>query len=185
MWNQGRITKNQNALLKLNRSLWNKKLLTGTAAIINNGTINILDSYYNYDTIRGITGKISVQDSSVNYGRMMQTFDFCDFTPSPAPNIDYNYGTISPGITYCLFNELNEFSADNFILFPNPVSTQFKINLPGTEEYEIIIRSIDGKEIIRSSKVKIFNTTQFSTGLYFVTVKYNSVIVTKKIQIIN
>lgn len=184
MWNQGSITNNLNALLTLNKSLLNMKISAGTASINNNGRIKILDSYYNYDTIRGIAGGITVQDSSVNYGFMLQTFDFCDATPSPSPNIDYNFGTISGGITYCVNTKIEESKFENVVVFPNPASTQLSINLGGLKDCKIMFYSSNGK-LIANNISDVFDISELSPGLYFVSIWHDNEFIIKKVQIIN
>ena len=60
------------------------------AAFSNHGLVEIGGSFYNFITVYGLsTGQFIVQDSSVNYGEMTGSFDFCDATPPPSyPYID-------------------------------------------------------------------------------------------------
>lgn len=184
MWNLGKITNNANAYLTLNKSLLNRNLPSGTASINNNGRIKILDSYYNYDTISGTTGGITVQDSSVNYGYMIQSWDFCDYTSIPSPNIDYNFGTVSSGITYCINTNISVNLMNDIVLYPNPANNQLNINYENLSECEINIFGVDGKKLL---EVKTSNTIDISTltsGFYFVYIKNDLIETVKKIQII-
>lgn len=184
MWNLGRITNNQNAYLTLNKSLLNRKIVGGTAVINNNGFIEILDSYYNYDTISGITGRITVQDSSVNYGHMKQSFDFCDFTSSPSPYIDYNFGTISTGITYCSPVTIIENKWTSLSIYPNPAISEFIIKTGELNNCKIRLYAADGRLVKDNLHEGNIEIQELPTGLYFISIMHESDIIIRKIQLI-
>ena len=183
-WNRGLLTNTAPAFFTLNKSLLNQKPGAGTACINNNGRIAIADSYYNFDTIKGTTGGISVQDSSVNYGHMLQSFDFCDYTPNPSPNIDYNFGTISPTITYCVNTGIKEENLADVLIYPNPARSQLNIRLGEIKNCEVKLYSSQGTMVADRINSGFFDTSMLSEGLYFVTIQHGADMIIKKVQII-
>ena len=182
-FNAGRIVNALPALFTLNKSLLNQKPGAGTACIINNGRLEIADSYYNYDTIKGSAGGISVQDTSLNYGTMLGSFDFCDYTANPQPHIDYNFGTVSGGITYCVNTSIGENMDETVSIFPNPACNQFSINTNGFKNCEIKMYSPIGALVADKINPALVDASMLSCGLYFITIKYDDKIIIKKVQI--
>jgi hypothetical protein len=171
MWNLGKITNNLGANVILNKSLLNENSLSGTALIINNGEFLIEDSFYNFDTIKGTTGKFSVQDSSVNYGYMKQTFDFCDHTPNPSPNIDYNFGTISPNVTYCSTASIDESILDQISIYPNPTTEVLTIISGNLKNCTFNLYSLENKLILSNLSAGETNISELAQGIYYLTIE--------------
>jgi len=73
----------------------------GTTAMFgNSGTVTVGDSWYNFAIVHGpAPGSFTVQDSTVNYGTLIGTFDLCDLTPTVVtpPIIDFDFGTVDAG----------------------------------------------------------------------------------------
>ncbi len=134
VWNPGKMTLNPNSFFLVTNDILNYNFLTNDKAVItNNGRMVVLDSWYNYDTIRGTTGSFVVQDTSANWGQMLGSFDFCDLTPpaSQGSIVDYNIGgTISPNITWCMNTSIKEEKHTLSIhLFPNPNKGYFTLDV--------------------------------------------------------
>ncbi|MCC7302706.1 MAG: hypothetical protein IT233_08690 [Bacteroidia bacterium] len=120
-WNQGSLVLISPSYFLVNNSFLNRNLLNGSAVIANEGRMNVLDSWYNFDTIKGVAGSFIVADTSYNSGRMNQTFDFCDLTPPMAPPyVDINLGVISSQITWCQNTSVAEHEGMGLSLSPNP-----------------------------------------------------------------
>ncbi|MBK6522702.1 MAG: T9SS type A sorting domain-containing protein [Sphingobacteriaceae bacterium] len=146
-----------------------------------------MDSYYNFDTIRGVTGSFEVQDSSVNYGHMNQSFDFCDLTCTVTPvKVDFNFGTVSPSITYCLNMGVDESTTakNDVILYPNPANEAIYVKGFGQEDYELTVINSNGDLIFRDSNLSKIDMTPYSEGLYLITITSKNSKLTKKIQLI-
>jgi hypothetical protein len=62
-------------------------------------------------------------------------------------------------------------------LSPNPVKDEFRLTLPYAGSHTITITDNSGKQYLQeftTEKVSIINTSQFPSGLYFVTVSSNN-----------
>lgn len=67
-------------------------------------------------------------------------------------------------------------------LFPNPSADLINVILPDSnEKYEIELFSSFGEMILKTSATNVINIENFSKGIYFLTVRQNNKIVTKKI----
>jgi hypothetical protein len=100
-WNFGSFYNQANAYFKINNNFVNNNIVTHDALFINDGVVNIMDSWYNMDTIRGNGGSFTVVDSSYNSGFLKDTFDFCDDTPPMTePYIDINLGSVSSRVSW-------------------------------------------------------------------------------------
>ncbi len=103
-----------------------------------------------------------------NYGIANDTFDICA-------------KDIPVGINQ---SESNEFGVS---LYPNPTKGEVvvEIDSPGSGNFEIIIRSVNGQEIFRKSYESTdrinFNLSQHVSGMYLVIVQNNEHIVVKKL----
>lgn len=173
--------------LLANNNWANSDTIVSPAVFINNGSVMVLNNWYNGKQIDG-TGKFCVSDSSWNTGTMTGTFDFCDLTGTGS--VDLNTGTIAATITKCLFpcsNSVDEISVFSVIsIFPNPFTSsavvETTINL---KDALLTIYDITGKEVYSRSNI---NGNQFtvsndglSSGLFFLTIKNQQSFVAKKI----
>lgn len=184
-WNQGNLVLSSGSYFLVNNGFLNHDLTTEDAMIDNNGRMNVLDSWYNFDTIKGVSGSFIVQDSSVNYGDMKQSFDFCDLTPpTSAPYIDFNFGTVSSGITWCVNTSVAEPAFHNVVVYPNPANSVLYINnnyLNGN--YSATIYSLTGAELLTVKNKNEIDITSLSEGLYILTITTNSGTVIRKIEV--
>ncbi|MFH1319622.1 MAG: T9SS type A sorting domain-containing protein [Bacteroidota bacterium] len=185
-WNTGIFNNNPNSYFQINNNFFNADLLLYDAVFTNQGVLLVQDSWYNMDTVKGTTGIFTVADTSYNSGWMKGSFEFCDLTPPPvAPFVDFNPGTISPNITWCVTG-MKEIANVSFIdLFPNPAQYELTIqtttNLVNAELtiYDPLgqvvksISKINGKQITIDSK-------ELSNGLYFMLLKNDNKQVTGK-----
>jgi len=184
-WNLGTLTLLSNSYFLVNNGFLNDDPVQHNAVIDNNGRMNVLDSWYNFDTIKGVSGSFIVQDSTVNYGNMKQSFDFCDLTPpSSAPYIDFNFGTVSTGITWCVNTTVGETVYDDVFIYPNPATTFLRLN--GTsvqDEFIVSIYSLTGVEMLSAKNEPEIDLTTFSEGLYIITITTNSGTTVRKIEV--
>jgi len=173
MTNMGNFENQNGAFIRLGVSLLNADPANFDAVFNNDGTFDIGDSFFNFDTITGsATGSFVVQDSSVNYtnAQMRGSFDFCDMTP-PAnfPFVDINIGTIDANITYCLGLGLESNTSTLKIeLYPNP--TNKYLNILSNESLIKEIYNGLGEQII-STKNKVIDLSNYPNGIYFVQLK--------------
>lgn len=184
-WNAETFYNLSSAYISLNNSFLNGDSLQLDAVFDNNGRMVVNDSWYNSDTIKGTTGSFQVADTSINWGWMQQTFDFCDLTPPASPPyIDYNFGTISSGITWCLYNSVSELSKMEVTFFPNPASNRIMFETGDMKDYEIKIYSQDGQLVKKSFNQKQIDISEVPAGLYFVQLVSEEMIWTKKIAVV-
>ncbi|MCP4442033.1 MAG: T9SS type A sorting domain-containing protein [Aureispira sp.] len=187
VWNMTSFDNQSTGYIYLAKSFLNGDASLGTNAVfIANGTFELGDSWYNTDSTKGTTGSITMQDSSVNTGVMSGSFDFCDYTPPPSsPYVDFNLGTISPSVTFCVLSgveDVQQISAVN--IYPNP--TTGLLNLEGIEE-ESQVQVFNAQGQLLEAKTILPNTLQqidlnrFSTGVYWINLSSKSTQQTIKI----
>ncbi|MBI2968508.1 MAG: T9SS type A sorting domain-containing protein [Bacteroidetes bacterium] len=149
----------------------------GWALFLNNGFVEVGDDWLNVDSVFGSTGRFCIQDSTANTGMMAGTFDFCDKTPPASqPFIDFNTGTIRPGITWCTQScntGVTELRDDGYRLrvYPNPaIKSYIKIVSAGDPIYKIEVFDINGRMIVSKDDFSgnDFNIelTDFQKGFY-------------------
>lgn len=186
VWNKAMFTNKPGAVFRMNKNFHNYHP-SGTATFDNNGMVNVLDSWYNTDTVKGSSsGKFTVADTSANSGFMKGSYDFCDFTPpASSPKVDLNSGSISANITYCLggvgIKEQNKNEA--FIIYPNPNNGRFFAK--ATESDVLYITNQLGQQITIVELNEANNYTSeinnLAPGFYFVTGKnYKAKVVVSK-----
>jgi len=175
-WNQTVFNNNAGANFNMNRNFYNSKPVAKTAVFNNNGNVNILDSWYNADTVKGsATGYFSVQDTSANSGYMKGNFKFCDWTPPAiSPYVDLNSGSISAGITYCGALGIKENTLNQFSIYPNPSTGKLflKPSDANSDNLKVSIEDVNGKLLFESvitpqSQITEINLDQKS-GIYFI-----------------
>ncbi|MBE7443546.1 MAG: T9SS type A sorting domain-containing protein [Flavobacteriales bacterium] len=139
------------------------------ATFINHGLVEIGGSFYNFISVYGLsTGQFIIQDSSVNYGEMRGSFDFCDLTPpSTYPYIDWNFGPIDTTITFCGLTTVAELDKQIVTIYPNP--TTGIVNF-GSQKQFVEVYSIDGKLLIQDFTNQI-NIGNYTNGMYFLVIK--------------
>ncbi|MCF8258353.1 MAG: T9SS type A sorting domain-containing protein [Flavobacteriales bacterium] len=145
----------------------------------NHGTVDVGDSWYNFAIVQGdAPGAFTVQDSTVNYGSLIGTFDLCDLTPTVTtpPIIDHDFGTADLGITYCdVVTGFSSADTDGFSMFPNPASGQVALNLPDIES-NVRVRILDAMGrcvmdgMIVGSSSATLDVSGLSAGIYAVMV---------------
>ena len=71
---------------------------------------------------------------------------------------------------------VEEFSANDFKLYPNPTHNIFYLNFEREGEYSLLIFDILGKVLIQQNKLdtnSTFNLSNYSSGIYIVRIKDN------------
>lgn len=167
LYNAGTIINQTAAVTMLGVSFMNSDSAYHDAVFENDGYVSIGVDFYNTDTVKGVTGKFYVQNQSANSGSMNGSFDFCDLTPpATAPFIDYNTGTIAPGITYCIYLETKNPALENeFTIFPNPASDKLNIQIPN-REFSWSIIEITGKTALSGQNAGTVGLSGLAPGLY-------------------
>lgn len=83
---------------------------------------------------------------------------------------------------FLLGNESQDLS--KFVIYPNPVNEIMTIKFPNAGDTDVVIYNILGEEIIKSSFSEITNQidiSDFSSGIYLVTIKTETSLITKKV----
>lgn len=169
----------------VNNGFLNADSVQNNAVFNNNGRVVVNDSWYNADTVKGTTGSFSIADTSINWGWMNGNFDFCDLTPPASPPyVDFNFGTISSGITWCLFNAVHEIQNEEFTIYPNPPSDLIFIDSQGKNISEAKIYSASGNYLKEIKNKNWMDVSILPSGLYFISVKTNEKLYLRKIQIL-
>lgn len=170
-WNQGNFILLSNSYFLVTNGFLNDDITLHDAVLDNNGRMNVLDSWYNFDTIKGVTGSFIIQDSTVNYGAMKQSFDFCDLTPpASAPYVDFNFGTVSTGITWCVNTSVSEQVQTEFRVFPNPATSHLCIQSPGETSYTVELFDAAGNLVRSAYNTTSLNITGIDAGLYMIVI---------------
>jgi len=169
MWNNEVFDNSSTGQISLTVSFLNADTVTNSASFNNDGSFDIGDSFYNYNTITGTnTGSFTVQDSSVNFGTMSGSFDFCDATPpATAPFVDFNFGTIAPTITYCTVSIAENIGKTNISFYPNPTKGMVFF---GEEKYQLEIYNAVGQQLINIYTNQL-NLESYKSGIYFLKIK--------------
>ena len=168
MWNNEVFDNSSTGQITLIVSFLNADTTNNTASFNNDGSFDIGDSFYNFNTITGTnTGSFTVQDSSVNFGTMSGSFDFCDATPpATAPFVDFNFGTIAPTITYCTVSIAENIGKTNISFYPNPTKGMVFFG----EKYQLEIYNTVGQQLINkyTNQVTLEN---YTSGIYLLIIK--------------
>lgn len=163
------ILNDSTGTIYLSGNLYNSDSTHTWAAINNDGIIEIGGSFYNFNTVSGTSsGSFTIQDSSVNYGSMTGSFDFCDQTPPPTyPYIDWNLGSIDATVTFCGLTTVAELDKSIFNIYPNPTTGMINI---GSQQQFVEVYSIDGKLLLQDFTNQI-DIENYKSGLYFLIIK--------------
>ena len=147
----------------------------------NHGTVDIDGHWYNFAIIEGeASGSFTVQDSTVNYGTLIGTLDLCDLTPTTVtpPIIDFDFGTVDAGITYCdIVTDVEMFGQNSFTVFPNPTDGQVSINVPSASGQIFRVRMTDviGRTVLESgmalSGPTVLDLSSVTSGFYVLSVE--------------
>lgn len=172
MWNKVFFNNNVGSLVRLTKNFHNYTP-GNTARFDNRANVQVLDSWYNTDTVKGTnTGTFTVSDTSANSGWMKGNFKFCDLTPpASAPYVDLNSGNISSSITWCAATGIKELNERNTInAFPNP--SNGTITFEGIIEEKLILSDELGR-IISTIELNAANgfkseVKDLENGIYFV-----------------
>lgn len=168
MWNNEVFDNSSTGQITLTVSFLNADTVNNTASFNNDGSFDIGDSFYNFNTITGTSsGSFTVQDSSVNFGTMSGSFDFCDATPpATAPFVDFNFGTIAPTITYCTVSIAENIGKTNISFYPNPTKGMVFFG----EKYQLEIYNAVGQQLINkyTNQVTLEN---YTSGIYLLIIK--------------
>jgi len=67
------------------------------------------------------------------------------------------------------------------MVYPNPTHNYIKINIPNNTIFSTDIYNITGQLVSITSNQDYLNISKLNSGIYFVKIKYNNTVVTKKI----
>lgn len=175
-WNTGLFTLGGGAQMVVGDNFYNgDSLISGVnAVLVNVGSIKVNGDFANSDTMRG-PGQVCIYGNSVNLGVVTGTLDMCDNTGGGP--VDYNFGTITGGVTTCLNPcniGINEETIINVEVFPNPATdlVQFK---SGTE-INVTIYDMLGRSVYSStvpSTQQNVSTSEWTVGVYTYRVSAN------------
>lgn len=184
MWNTGMFINQPNSYVLIGNSLLNQDPAMNDAVINNNGRINVLDSWYNMDTVKGQTGNFIVQDTSLNFGFMKGYFDFCDLTPPmTAPYVDFNTGTITPGITWCANTAVTETAPGEFSVCPNPADSRLFLAIRGTQQFTATLINSSGAVAGEYRDARVLDIEMLPPGIYLLRIETGTTILSHKIMI--
>jgi len=173
MWNVGVFNNTSTGQITIGNGFLNVDSVSSGAWFNNDGTFDIGDSFYNFDSITGgNTGSFTVQDTSYNSGAMTGSFDFCDATPpATSPYIDIILGAVDPAITYCTVGINTNNNLTSTKIYPNP--TNGLLTVFSDKNVSIEVYNVLGEKIITSLGNKI-DLTSYQNGIYFVLLKDES-----------
>jgi len=184
-WNQGDFNILPGSYFLVTKSFLNDDMINHDAVFTNNGEVNVLDSWYNMDTVKGSAGSFIVQDTSYNAGAFKQSFDFCDLTPpGSAPYIDINLGSVSGGITWCTNSISEEDPAADILVYPNPTSNILFVRSDEHADLTLKIYNALGELVLEVKNVSFVNLGEFPGGLYTLLLAGDQKRTIKKIQVI-
>lgn len=165
MWNSENLINSATGNLVVAEGFLNADAVNSTATFTCDGDMDVMN-FYNYLAVTGTnTGSIIVQDSSVNYGTMTGTFDFCDQTPPAGfPKIDYNFGSVASSIYFCGVLAVNENSIQSIQVYPNPTQGIIKF---GSENQHVALLNVTGKQLVKAFTNQL-DLTRFDSGVYFI-----------------
>jgi Secretion system C-terminal sorting domain/Copper type II ascorbate-dependent monooxygenase, N-terminal domain len=72
-------------------------------------------------------------------------------------------------------------SIKEIIVYPNPAHNNIKINIPNNTIFSTDIYNSTGQLVSRTSNQDYLNIEKLNSGIYFVKIKYNNTVVTKRI----
>lgn len=184
-WNLGNLNNQSGAYLWINKSFLNDDVTFHDAVFNNNGKVDVLDSWYNMDTVKGTSGSFVVQDTSYNSGAFKQSFDFCDLTPpGSAPYIDFNLGSVSTAITWCNNSIAENDLLSGIIVYPNPASDLLNIKVTVTSDIKWRLLNVQGELVRSGEKTDGININDIPEGFYFLHINKEDKYIVKKIQLI-
>lgn len=186
-WNMGFWNLLGGSYTHVNKSFLNGLLPASSATLNVNGKLIIDDSWYNVDLTSGSTGgRIQVADSSLSWGSMLGSFDFCDLTPPSAggpPWVDYNFGTASNQITWCTYVSMSPDPESGFEIFPNPAKNTVYIHSTTGVPFTLDLFSITGQLLVEYGNAGELNISDISPGIYYLRISTDQSIQYQKIQI--
>lgn len=188
--NIGKFTVSNSATLRVANNFANADSAGSFAHFINNGYVEVGTHWYNSDSVSG-TGKFCIGDSTINSGIMSGSFDFCDNTPpASSPYIDWNSGSIGPGITYCLQpcnSGTSEIPTPKVILYPNPTTGNFEVRIsnPVSSDVSLKVSDMLGKVVysVQNPNFEMPLSLILHEGFYFVQLTSDKFLFSEKIII--
>lgn len=184
-WNPGSWTMNAGSYFLAGNSFLNQDPLQHDAVFDNDGAVRIMDSWYNMDTMKGgSTGSFIVTDTSYNSGWMKESFDFCDLSPpSSAPYIDFNLGSVSSGISWCLSTGMEIPGETAIAIYPNPCSEALFVYPGISSGKKIVLTDLTGRLVLSAENTERVDVSGLPPGLYLLTVETAGKTITQKITI--
>lgn len=193
--NVGKFTNEASGTVTVGSDFANADSSSAFARFINDGFFQAGDNWLNIDSVSG-SGTFCVNDSTANTGIMSGSFDFCDLTPpAQPPYIDWNPGTVSPGVTWCTKSCNSGFEKmavpAGFSVFPNPCDNYLQIgNLYESANYKLKIYNLPGQVVLESeitSGVSYakpgIDVSGLQNGIYFIELKAGDFVHCEKICI--
>ncbi len=171
IWNVEEFNNQHTGNINIATSILNADSIQHNSTLTNDGRIVINDSYYNADTVKGsFSGSFQVADSSMNWGWMSGSFDFCDLTPpaSGPPFIDFNIGYTDPLITWCTYTGVNKVINERFKFYPNPVAQKLYFEKGDLINFCVEIYDSNGRLIRKIANETELDVTSFKEGIYSV-----------------
>ena len=113
-----------------------------------------------YDTVD--LNDINILDVALSNGNI-----FVVWEDNNTGTVKYRTGTFTPSTT----TGINEFSQNNFSVYPNPAVTEIKINPFSKDNFEIEIINTHGNTILKTKNKTVIDISKFSNGIYFIIVR--------------
>jgi hypothetical protein len=151
-WNIGDFTLGLGLQIYAGDNFYNGDTLGGSASLVNNGVIEVVNNFYNGWDLSG-SGQICIGQESYNAGAITGTLDICDNTGT---DFDFNVGTIAGTIEHCqpgCFVGIDENGAKTTI-YPNPAD--HFITIESSVDFDrYILTSLTG-QIVQSGELDGF-----------------------------
>lgn len=163
-WNIGDFTLGSGLQIYAGDNFYNGDTLGGSASLVNNGVIEVVNNFYNGWDLSG-SGQICIGQESYNAGAITGTLDICDNTGT---DFDFNVGTIAGTIVHCqpgCFVGVEEKEVKTTI-YPNP-SDHF-ITIESTVVFDRYILSTLTGQIVHSGELDefIIDIRTYEKGIY-------------------
>ncbi len=169
-WNSENV--NNYDYIDIDHTLYTGDSVQLTANFTNNGLVSIAFDLYCNQTVTG-TGDFCVAGTTANSGDISGTLDICDLSGG---NIDANFGTIAPTVTFCqsscAIGIEEEKEKQEISVYPNPFENRLTVNSIGYENATFVLQNILGQKMISQTingKTEI-PVSDFDSGVYFYSV---------------
>lgn len=171
-------------------SITSFQLITGDGNLENNGII-IADSWLHDSSADG-SGSICIENCVQITGTVGGTLDICDATPNSGLPCDYNFGTVSPSVTFCANGScagtsgvpslLTDFAVT---IFPNP-SLDGRINIETDLTIdEVLIADLTGRTVFKQATgdFSSIDLSLLENGEYLILIETSKEVIAKRLVI--